>query len=125
MNKNILIQEWLDHSRKDLDSAVFLTKMMPEPLEIICFHCQQSVEKALKAYLSFLNLRPPRTHDLDELIGMCNNEEITSLRDATIPLNDYSVMVRYPSHEVLNQNDKNQAINVAKAVLELILNLVA
>lgn len=58
MNKNILIQEWLDHSRKDLDSAVFLTKMMPEPLEIICFHCQQSVEKALKAYLSFLNLRP-------------------------------------------------------------------
>lgn len=125
MNRNILIREWLDHSRKDLDSAVFLTKMMPEPLEIICFHCQQSVEKALKAYLSFLNLRPPRTHDLDELIGMCNNEEITSLRDATIPLNDYSVMVRYPSHEVLNQNDKNQAINVAKAVLELILNLVA
>ena len=61
MNKEILVQEWLDHSRKDLDSAEFLTRMMPEPLEIICFHCQQSVEKAMKAYLSFINLRPPHS----------------------------------------------------------------
>ena len=123
MNKEILVQEWLDHSRKDLDSAEFLTRMMPEPLEIICFHCQQSVEKAMKAYLSFINLRPPRTHDLDELIEMCNNNEIMSLRDITIPLNDYSVMVRYPSHEKLNQDDKNQAINAAKTVLALIMQL--
>jgi HEPN domain-containing protein len=125
MNKDILIQEWLDHSKKDLESAEFLTNMLPEPLEIICFHCQQSVEKALKAYISFLNLRPPRTHDLDELIEKCNNDEITTLRDATIPLNDYSVMIRYPSHEELNQNDKNQAINAANAILKLILNLVS
>lgn len=124
MNKDILVQEWLDHAMKDLDSAEFLTRMTPEPLEIICFHCQQSVEKALKAYLSFLNLRPPRTHDLDELVEMCNNEQITSLRDLTIPLNDYSVMVRYPSHEELNQDDKTQAINAAKAILTLILRLV-
>ena len=123
MNKDILVQEWLDHAKKDLDSAEFLTKMMPEPLEIICFHCQQSVEKAMKAYLSFINLRPPRTHDLDELIEMCNNNEIMSLRDITIPLNDYSVMVRYPSHEELNQDDKNQAINAAKTVLALIMQL--
>lgn len=78
----------------------------------------------MKAYLSFLNLRPPYTHDLDELIEMCNNDEIMSLRDITIPLNDYSVMVRYPSHEELNQDDKNQAINAAKMVLALILQLV-
>lgn len=125
MNKDILIKEWLEHSKKDLDSAEFLTRMTPEPLEIICFHCQQSVEKALKAYLSFLSLRPPRTHDLDELIDLCRNAEIHSLREITIPLNDYSVMVRYPSHEELNQDDKKQAINAARTVFALILRLVS
>lgn len=81
------------------------------------------MEKALKAYLSFQDLRPPRTHDLDELIEMCRNDEISSLRDMTIPLNDYSVMVRYPSHEELNKEDKDQAINAATAVIKLIQKL--
>ncbi|MBN2050303.1 MAG: HEPN domain-containing protein [Spirochaetales bacterium] len=40
----------------------------PGPLEIICFHCQQAAEKALKAYLAYNEIRPPKTHDLDELI---------------------------------------------------------
>ncbi len=48
-----------------------------------------------------------------------------SLREITIPLNDYSVMVRYPTHEELNQEDKNKAINATKTILALISNFIA
>lgn len=120
MNKNLLVKEWLEYSIKDLESAEFLTQMKPEPLEIICFHCQQSVEKALKAFLYSKEIRPPRTHDLDELISLCDNKQITEMREMTIPLNDYSVMIRYPSHEEVNVDDKNQAIEIAKNIVSLI-----
>ena len=125
MNKNDLVKEWLEYSKKDLESAEFLTQMKPEPIEIICFHCQQSVEKALKAYLYSQDKRPPRTHDLDELITLCDNEKLTELRNITIPLNDYSVMIRYPSHEEVNQDDKNQAIEIAMKIVSLINNIIA
>ncbi len=36
--------------------------------------------------------------------------------------NDYSVMIRYPSHEEVNQDDKNQAIEIAMKIVSLINN---
>jgi len=42
----------------DLGTAEYLQNMSPLPLEIICYHCQQSAEKYLKGYLAqpnFLN----------------------------------------------------------------------
>ncbi|GEM_PF-3716381 len=74
--------------------------MKPEPLEIICFHCQQAAEKALKAYLVFLEIRVPKTHDLDYLLELCETSEpIRNLRTITIPLNDYSVITLYPFYQ--------------------------
>ena len=46
-----LVREWLQKARQDLDSAKFLSGMKPLPKEIIGFHCQQAVEKCLKAFL--------------------------------------------------------------------------
>ena len=38
--------------------------------EIVGFHCQQAIEKLLKALLSVLGVRLRRTHDLEELLDM-------------------------------------------------------
>ncbi len=48
MNYRDLSEEWLDYAVKDLTSARSLLKMKPHLGEIICFHCQQAAEKALK-----------------------------------------------------------------------------
>ena len=49
MNEHDIITEWLEIA---YDTARFLfDKKHPKPLEIICYHCQQSVEKSLKAFL--------------------------------------------------------------------------
>lgn len=34
------------------------------PRELLCFHCQQAAEKAIKAVLVSAGIEPPRTHAL-------------------------------------------------------------
>lgn len=47
-----LIQEWVNFAEMDLLTAKHLDKTMyPQPLAIICYHCQQAIEKILKAAL--------------------------------------------------------------------------
>jgi HEPN domain-containing protein len=38
--------------------------------DAICFHCQQCVEKYLKARMVEAGLTPPHTHDLDKLLKL-------------------------------------------------------
>lgn len=121
MKKEDLVEEWMDYARRDILSAVYLTSMKPEPLEIICFHCQQAAEKALKAYLVSKELRIPKTHDLDKLLELCDkNDAIRNLRAVTIPLNDYSVITRYPFSQFIDITDKEQALLAAQEVLDTV-----
>ncbi|WP_230869408.1 HEPN domain-containing protein [Iocasia frigidifontis] len=53
MDNREIAQEWFELADYDLQSAVFLLKMKPKPLEIMAYHCQQSVEKYLKGFLAF------------------------------------------------------------------------
>ena len=66
-----LVYEWLDLGRQDLASAEFLLAMSPMPLEVIGFHCQQALEKHLKAFLVQQGTEPERTHDLLFLLQSC------------------------------------------------------
>jgi HEPN domain-containing protein len=52
MNELNIVNEWLQISYEDYDTAKYLydTKQK-KPFEIICYHCQQSAEKSLKAYI--------------------------------------------------------------------------
>mgnify|MGYP002516559654 CR=1 FL=1 len=45
-----VIREWLELAEMDYGVAMHLFEnYMPKPLEIICYHCQQAAEKAIKA----------------------------------------------------------------------------
>lgn len=53
MKNKELIQEWINFAKMDFLTAKHLYEYMyPKPLEIICYHCQQSIEKLLKGVLS-------------------------------------------------------------------------
>ena len=45
MDNNKIYTEWFEFAKRDLESAKFLMNMHPRPIEIICYHCEQSVEK--------------------------------------------------------------------------------
>ena len=94
-----LLAEWVEKAEGDYKSAVALQRRRKEPLpDTVCYHCQQCVEKYLKAYLIAQGSTPPRIHDLEELLNLC------ALYDATFTtrlplvqvLNPYAVLIRYP-----------------------------
>ena len=66
--------------------------------DMICFHCQQSAEKYLKALLQELGRVVPRTHDLEALLDLVRPDHpaLGSLLRTLLILNPYAVEYRYP-----------------------------
>ena len=112
--------EWMRFARMDCEVAnhAFHT-MRPKPLEIICYHCQQAVEKALKAYLVAQYEEPPRTHDLNLLWGLCKNhdERFEAILQPCSGLNRYGIQPKYPHDLQLTEGDTALALRRAEAVL--------
>jgi len=120
-------QEWLRFSEMDLSSANFLTGHWPLPVEIICFHCQQSAEKALKGVLVLNNTTPPKIHELDKLFNLCKPfvSGIDTIWDSCNTLNQYSVMPRYPDEIQISEGAMRRALTSAAAVLDFVRPLYA
>jgi HEPN domain-containing protein len=55
---------WVRKAEDDLVGAKSLARAKPSLNDLICFHCQQSAEKYLKALLQESGAVPPRTHNL-------------------------------------------------------------
>lgn len=92
------IRNWLAKAVHDLQSAEWLLAR-PDPLcNAAGFHCQQVVEKALKAYLTWHDEPFEKTHSLVALVAKCLpfDASFESLRTAATSLTPYSVASRYP-----------------------------
>ena len=97
-----MTRQWLDIAESDLGVARHLFELYrPMPLEIICYHCQQCAEKALKALYIALGIPGgvPRTHDLSMLLDQMHNfvqidDDLYDLADTLTP---YGTAARYPS----------------------------
>jgi HEPN domain-containing protein len=64
----------------------------------LCFHCQQSAEKYLKALLEEIGLSVAKTHDLEKLLTQLlpHYSSLRPLRRGVIFLSNFAVGVRYP-----------------------------
>ena len=115
---------WIEYASRDLASARHLLTLYPIPLEIICYHCQQSAEKFLKAYLIFQKIAPKRTHDLEELFKECIkfDESFLSIEEECSNLTDFAVNTRYPYELELTLEDTKSAIKDAEKIKEYILS---
>ena len=118
MNGNeLIVKEWITKADHDLGSAKLIFLHIPEYFDTIAFHCQQAVEKYLKAILVFYNIEFQRTHNLVyllELLSRSINIDEGSY-DKAIILNGFSVKIRYPDRIIYLSNDEIQmAINIAQ-----------
>lgn len=118
--------EWLNIAQDDLRAAEHLTSMRPVPMEIICFHCQQAVEKALKAALTSYDIDPPRMHDLTELCRLCaeQDEQYGQVEDTCALLTAYGVQTRYPPSMELEQRDVDRALEASKSLVAFVERLI-
>jgi HEPN domain-containing protein len=69
--------------------------------DAVCFHCQQSAEKYLKALMDELTLPTPKTHDLALLLRtlLPHHGGLRSVSRGMAFLNGYAVDVRYPGRD--------------------------
>ncbi|NLY11165.1 MAG: HEPN domain-containing protein [Firmicutes bacterium] len=125
MDNIAVAKEWFTLADLDLQSAVYLQRMKPKPLEIIAYHCQQSAEKYLKGFIAFSGARIRKTHDLVVLNRDCQryNSSFIEIMDECINLTDYGVNVRYPFHVDLEERDVAEAIEDAEIIKEFIESL--
>ena len=125
MNEKIeTIRKWVEKADHDLGSAEIIYLHIPEYRDTIAFHCQQAVEKYLKAYLIFLDILFERTHNLILLLDLISQKESVSneLYDKTTELAKFAVEIRYPdTAEDLSENDILIAISISKDFREYIL----
>jgi len=124
--KRAEIQMWLIKSQHDLGSARRLMEGDEPYLDTAVYHCQQAVEKALKAFLTYHNIEFEKTHDLIELVEACGAVEpaFESWRWIAEELTPYAVQFRYPT-DVLEPkwNEAEDALEHARSFTDFISGL--
>lgn len=121
MDNHDLVHEWLTFAQMDFLTAKHLYDgMYPKPLEIICYHCQQSIEKLLKGALISHGVAIKKTHDLgllaetlqeymevpDEYLEMCDD------------LTPYGVKIRYPQELAIEEYHVKKALSETQKLYE-------
>ncbi len=121
-----IANEWFEVANMDISSAKYLQNMQPTPIEIICYHCQQSTEKYLKGFLALNGNEITKTHDLVLLNKLCRkyDDEFELLEEECLRLTDYGVNMRYPYPMDLYSADMKLAIKDAEKLKDFILRKV-
>ncbi len=90
--------EWMEYASEDLAAATALIGQ-GVCLNTVCFHCQQTIEKSLKAYLLFVSGQNMDGHNLSWLTRQaCRfNSDFGRFIGKTALFNSYYIECRYPS----------------------------
>ncbi len=65
-----ILRQWVRKAEHDVEAAKRIMAVEEGcPYDTACLHCQQAVEKYIKALLTLLGIEALRTHDLERLAG--------------------------------------------------------
>ena len=121
--KSRYIEEWLLFAKEDLAIAELASKADNIFNRSICYHCQQSAEKDLKAYIIFLDLPLQKTHNLAKLVEQIAEIDINVkvINEIAITLSEYITSARYPDDfEIISDEESKNAILFSKNIKEYI-----
>jgi len=86
----------------------------------MCFHCQQYLEKLLKAKLLEYDIVPPWTHDLVKLAEMLPHSEISGkIANKVTIFQTYGVEIRYPPIVPTCALSEDEAVEAYEIALEI------
>ncbi|MFN3568566.1 MAG: HEPN domain-containing protein [Caldimicrobium sp.] len=120
------VKNWIIKALNDYKTAEILIALPDEEIitDTLCFHCQQAVEKFLKAFLVHNKIDFERTHSLEYLIKLCStvDKDFENLYEIIKNLSDYAVEVRYPDEFYIpSVEEAKEAFKSATFVKDFIL----
>ena len=91
------VEDWVLLADKDLHAAEIIIKDEYPLTNIVAFHCQQAIEKYLKAFIIEKDGPLMRTHDLIKLNAIINEIKNLSIDEKKlIVINEVYMDSRYP-----------------------------
>jgi HEPN domain-containing protein len=119
-NANVA-QDWLKKAESDFANAD-LCISNAKALDTACFHCQQTAEKSLKAWLILRGETFPRTHDLIALVELCaeSQPKFNQLSTDADSLNPYAVTGRYAEDFWPSIDEAQTALEQARRIYEFV-----
>ena len=119
-----LVRQWIAKVEVNYQTAERLVQDDEPIRESIAFHCQQTAEKYLKAFLVWRHVEFPKTHSIGLLLDLASTvapELAASLADA-ISLTPFGVDIRYPGDlPELLPGDERTVFDLAERTREAIL----
>jgi HEPN domain-containing protein len=119
------VLEWLTKARNDWTTVEILLASGHAPGEAICFHCQQYVEKLVKAVLTYAGVEAPKTHDLRRLMQLAipSVPELSAFVEAADALTIYGVQTRYPGDwRQIGPGELDEVVRLARELGALLLS---
>jgi len=118
-----LVKQWIEKAEEDFRTAEYLLVLKEDcPLNPVCFHSQQCVEKYIKALLVYCSIQFPKSHDVVELLNLVpkNYRPDLSIYDLAI-INRYAVDTRYPGEwETITRQEAEESVRIAGDVRQKI-----
>lgn len=92
------------------------------PLNAVCFHLQQTVEKLLKSVPACRDIEYPLTHDLDDLLNLAAKEcpALGRFRDSLRGFATYAVEMRYVVSLYPGPEEVQAALQTTKQIREVV-----
>jgi len=118
------VRQWLVKAQSDWDAVEILTASKRCPTDTVCFHCQQFVEKLLKALLTQNDIEAPKTHDLRRLIQLAQPfaPELSLLFDMSDELTIHGVETRYPGElRKIKKTEMRRVVKLAKRFHDILI----
>lgn len=101
-----------DHDLANARIVLDAKTVSSRPLDTVCFHCHQAVEKYLKGYLAFKGMEFRKEHDLEYLLDLCMQADgsFAKIENVAEAMNGYGVAARYPTDFVVDYTDAEAKI---------------
>jgi HEPN domain-containing protein len=112
------VLEWFYFGDADFDSALILNDAYRKHNAIICFHCQQAVEKYLKAFLCYNSIIPPKIHVLETLCALCSEFEplFNDIAKDCAYLSPFAVQAQYPLEMEITDANTEKALEITRKI---------
>jgi len=118
-----LAKEWIIKAQNDLEGAEIIYREKG-PSDLLCFHCHQTIEKYLKAFLVLKDIHFEKIHHLWDLAKLCakNDKNFLDIEEELKTLDAYYIESRYPPEtRVYSPKECQDILNIARKLSQFII----